>query len=193
MKNSILLLLLTGIFLFPCCLNAQPVPGLKVGVNYARLSGYNGDGRLSSHAGISMQWSVNKKWKVQPELLYSAEGQRYQAEENEMMTERTVAISFASVPLMLQYFLTSKFYIEAGPQLSFLVGAKDGTKGGATTDVRRNLRNSQFALNAGAGVVTGKRITFYLRYSMGLTDLTLYDNDKDCSRVLQAGLACRFK
>lgn len=193
MKNFILLLLLAGIFLFPYGLNAQPVPGLKSGVNYGRLSGYSGDGRLGSHAGISMQWAFNKKWKVQPELLYSEEGQRYQAEENELMTERTVAIHFASVPLMLQYSPSSKFFIEAGPQLSFLVGAKDGSKGGAKTDVRRNLRNSQFALNAGAGVVTGKRITVYLRYSMGLTDLTLYDNDRDCSRVLQAGLTYRFK
>lgn len=192
MKNFILLLL-AGICFSPYCLNAQPVPGLKAGVNYGRLSGYSGDGRLSSHAGISMQWSVNEKWKVQPELLYSAEGQRYQAEENEGMTERTVAIHFASVPLMLQYFPSSGFFIETGPQFSFLVGANDGTKGGAKTDVRRNLRNSQFAFNAGAGVVTGKRITVYLRYSMGLTDLTLYDNDKDCSRVLQAGLAYRCK
>jgi len=192
MKNSTIYLLLAGFLLFSMTATAQPRAGLKAGVNYGGLSGYEGGKKTGFHAGVSMQWILSKKWKVQPELLFSTEAQGYTVEVDEAPVQRTLSMSYAHLPVLFQYFASSRFYIGAGPQLSFLAGAKDKDPGGKA-DVKRNLSNTQFAFLAGAGYMIEKRLEIYLRYNLGLTDITLFDANTDCSRVAQAGISYRLK
>jgi len=167
MKNITLFLLLAGFCLLSFVVSAQPRPAIKAGLNYGGLSGYDGGKKTGIHAGFSMQWTVNKKWTVQPELLYSSTGQQYSAEEAEVLVTKTLPVSYAGLPVMVQYHSGSKFYLEAGPQLSFLLTAKDKGSAADKADVRRNLSNTQFGLNLGTGMQISSRTGFYVRYSFG--------------------------
>ncbi|MEQ1676794.1 MAG: porin family protein [Chitinophagaceae bacterium] len=196
MKNLLLILQFAGFTFCTVPVHSQLVAGFKGGINYAGFSNHDGGKRLSGHTGIFIHSRFNTKWHIQPELLYSAEGQRYTvteiAGEIEQETERTVAVNVASVPVMFQYFVTPAFSVEAGPQLSFIISATDkGTN--EKLNVKRSLANTQFGLNAGMGLMVSKRAGFYVRYCFGLTDLTRFDDNADYNRVVQAGFLFRMK
>lgn len=193
MKNYTFFLLLAGIFFFSFTAPAQLRPGIRAGLNYGGMSGYEDGKKASFHAGVFLQCGKTQKLKIQPELVYQQIVQDYTAEVNEAVVNKTVTVGMATLPLMFQYFPSKKFYVEAGPQLSVVTGAKDKGGDGGKADVRRNLSNTQFAFNAGMGMELQKRINLYIRYQAGFTDITLYDAGNDFVRVLQAGVSYRFK
>src|SRR5690349_16167203 len=97
---------------------AQPQPGIKAGLNYTGLSGYNGDNLVSFHAGAFVHVAINDNWGIQPELLYSCEGQHYLIyDENPEPIKNTIALNYVQLPLVVQYFPIHSLYIETGPQL----------------------------------------------------------------------------
>jgi len=190
-----LLLILVTIFLLYIGTRAQSGTGIKAGVNYTSLNGYTGDSRINFHAGVFTEIPLNKKWTIQPELLYSGEGQHYLlAPEDESATggEGTITLSYASLPVMLRFSPCQRFYLEAGPQMAVLVTAHSKGMGTDGMNVKRSFTNGQFGLNLGAGFFFNQRIGIYGRYFFGMTDITPYDNDTDKSRAGQLGVAFRI-
>ena len=171
--------------------NAQPKTGFKAGINAASLSSFEGNHRMGIHAGFFASFNMgkkNKEWQVQPELLYSSEGQRYEFNES----QRTIALGYAQIPVMIRYFPSEKFYLECGPQFGFLAHATSSGEDVGKLNVKRSFHNNQFAINAGVGVQISKRISFYGRYQFGLTDVT-QGVVVDHSRVILAGLSFQFR
>jgi Outer membrane protein beta-barrel domain len=193
MKNTLRTLLLAGLTLFVIRTDAQMVMGLKGGINYSGFSNHDGGRRVSGHGGIFIHTVLNKKLHLQPELLYSSEGQRYIITVAEENVEKTVSVNSASLPLMFQYFATPKCMIEAGPQLSFITSVIDRIPGSDKLNVKRSFANTQFGINIGLGFMATRQAGLYARYCLGFTDLTRFDSNADFNRVLQAGLLFRFK
>jgi outer membrane immunogenic protein len=113
--------------------------------------------------------------------------------EGEENVKRTVTVNIASLPLMFQYFATRNYFIEAGPQLSFITSVIDEIPGKEKMNIKRSFANTQFGLNIGMGLMAGKKVQLYARYCFGFTDLTRFDDNADYSRVLQAGFLFRLK
>ncbi len=191
MKNFTLCLLAVCC-LFTSSILAQPRLAAKAGLNYGGLSGYNDGKKASGHAGLGIQWGGKNKIRVQQELNFQRLVQGYTVVENEVVNENALSVSFFSIPLMIQYYPAKSFYLEAGPQWSFTSGAKNEEAGGQKNDVKRNLAEVQFGVNAGAGIELKQKLAFYIRYQAGFTDMTLYDADNDFIRLVQAGLLMRF-
>ena len=191
MKNFTLFLLAVCC-LFSTSILAQPRLAAKAGLNYGGLSGYINGKKASGHAGLALQWGGTKPIRIQQELNFQRIVQGYSIAENEVVNENALAISFFSVPLMIQYYPLKSFFLEAGPQWSFTSGAKNEEASRPKSDVKRNLADVQFGLNAGAGVELHQQLVFYVRYQAGFTDMTLYDADNDYCRFVQAGMLVRF-
>ena len=189
MKKTWLILIITFLPSFFLVSNAQPKVGFKAGLNSSHLSGFNGSNRLSLHTGFFVQYTITSEWHFQPELLYSGEGQQYSQDE----IERNLSLSYIQLPLMIQYFLLQKFYVECGPQFAVLTRAIDKGSDNDKLNVKRSLRNFQFGMGFGLGVNVHKCIGFYGRYDLGLTDITLFGNSIDRSRIGQLGMTLRFK
>ena len=190
-----MILLCTGLILSVTAVKAQPNAGLKGGVNYTSLSGYEGDRRLSFHAGFFVEIPLSKKWTVQPELLYSGEGQHYilsEGGEGTQGEEKTITLGYVSLPVMLRVSLNSKFYLEAGPQFAVLAVAHSKGFGIDGLNVKRSFKNSQLGLNMGTGISLSQQIGLYGRYYFGMTDITPYDNNLDRSQAAQLGIAIRL-
>ncbi len=184
--SFILTVVFSGLFFLPG--HSQPKAGFKAGMNVASLSSFEGSYRLGIHAGFFASIKLDKQWRFQPEILYSAEGQHYSFEGK----NRTLALGYAQLPLMIRYLPAEKFYLEFGPQPGFLIQASSSGEDINKLNVKRSFSNNQFALNAGAGVQINKRMSFYGRYHFGLTDVTSGDI-VDHSRVILVGLSMQFK
>jgi hypothetical protein len=162
--------------------------GIKGGVNIADVSNMNGDNRLSGHIGLFVHSRLDKSWSVQPEILYSGQGQQY-----ELVTdEYTLALSYIQVPVMFQYHPDKHLYLEFGPQLGFLLTAnvkEDGNK----LEVDDSYKQIDAGLAFGIGVQATRALGIYARYNLGLADITDDDRRDHYNRVIQIGISIRFK
>ena len=196
MKNFRNVLLPAGICFLFLTTAAQPQAGIKAGLNYAGLSGYNGDKLLSFHAGVFVHVTMNKNWRFQPELLYSVEGQHYIVYDNNedpAAIKNTIVLNYIQLPLVVQYFPVSSFYVEAGPQLAVLASAYSKGIGDGHMNLKRSFGNTQFGLNMGLGYFFNPQLGIYARYYFGLTDVTPYNSDMNRSHTGQLGIAFRLK
>jgi len=180
--------------LFVLCITAactkaqQMTAGVKGGLNIADVTNFDGDNRLSGHVGLFLHGSLSAQWGIQPELLYSGQGQQYTF----LGHDHTLALNYLQVPLMFQYFPVHQFFLEFGPYLGFLLSARDKSDGDHV-EVDGSYKKVEAGLGLGAGFWVNRQLGFYARYNIGLSDITKNDNRDYYNRVGQIGLAIKFK
>ncbi len=165
--------------------NAQEVQlGVKAGLNFANVSGDNTSEKdmvTAFNAGLVAEIPLTEKFSFQPELLFS--GQGYSFDDN------TVALSYLNVPLMGKYYLTKGFSLEAGPQIGFLLSAKN-----ENIDVKDAFKTVDFGVNLGLGYKLDNGLNFGARYNLGLSDINNSDtsNAKFRNGVIQVSVGYFF-
>ena len=187
MKKTIMVMSTLGMICLFMTAKAQTV-GAKGGFNISDVSGMNGNSRVSGHAGLYFNSVLGKGWAIQPELLYSGEGEKYHT----ALGDRVLALSYINVPVMFQYYPAKQVYVEFGPQLGVLASAGVKDTNGNKVDVRNDY--SRFAMSAGLGVgiKATDQVGFNARYNFGLTDITVNNNAVNYSNCLQVGIAVRI-
>ena len=190
-KIAMLLMGVTNLYFVS--IYGQNAIGIKGGVNIGNVSNIGAESRLSGHAGVFLHHTINKNWCFQPELLFSGEGFKYFADGFTQTGERTVALSYIQLPLMIQYYPITPLYIEAGPQLGLLISAKDKPDGSHAINVKDQYSTGQVAIGVGLGVKATEEVILYGRYNFGLTDINKSRNTTDHSNVGQVGIAIRLK
>jgi len=165
--------------------------GIKGGLSLATISNYGstGDTRVSGNVGLYFHSRISSNWALQPEVLYSGEGVKY---KSVLGADRTLALSYIQVPVMLQFSPVRMFYIEFGPQLGILASANVKDDNNNKTSVMDGYNSVSLSLNAGAGFHVTRQLGFFARYSFGLTDITQGDNQTYYSNVGQLGMTVRL-
>lgn len=170
-------------------IQAQSItPGVKGGISIADISNVNGDNRISGHVGLFIHDKINRFWAIQPEILYSGEGQKYMV----LNQEYTIALSYLQIPLMFQFYPIRQFYVEFGPQMAFLLAANLKYNDNKT-EIDDDYKKVAFNMGFGAGIQVTSKIGFYARYNTGLSDITKNDSRNYFNRVAQIGLSIRLK
>ena len=173
-----LFLITAVLFLGVSALNAQDLKfGAKIGANFSKLSGdgVNGDNLTSFHVGVLAELNLIDNLSIQPELMYSSQGTKYQDEK--------FKLDYVSLPVLAKFYLVSeKLSLEAGPQFSFLLN----------DDVPNTFETKtfDFAAIGGLGYNLTQNIFVQARYVVGLTDTS-----KDASvtnKVIQLSAGLRF-
>ncbi len=157
--------------------------GIKGGLNVANQN-YSGDGAPSPsaiigfHVGGFADIKISEKFSIQPELLYSTQGSKFNLLVNtngsNYDTENTFLLSYINIPVMFKYYATEKFSLEAGPQIGFMVDSKlktDVIGQSVTQDAKDLFESVDFGLNLGAGYDITKKISAGIRYNFGLTNV----------------------
>ncbi|MBF4518858.1 PorT family protein [Flavobacterium sp. ANB] len=147
--------------------NAQKTRfGVKGGLNIATIGG---DDRANALVGFQLggfaEVKVWKKLYIQPELLYSAQGGKFDGYYGER--DYTVNLNYINVPVLAKYYITKQFTVEAGPQLGVLVSSKN-TYDEKSVDVGFNL---------GAGYNFTDNFSVGIRYTIGLTNVYRYEDE----------------
>jgi hypothetical protein len=158
--------------------------GAKGGLNFATLSGDNtGDIEMVTafNFGLMAELPITEKFSFQPELLYS--GQGFSAGNN------TVALNYLNVPLMGKYYLSKGFSLEAGPQIGYLLSAKN-----EDVDVKDSFKSVDFGANFGVGYKLENGLNFSARYNLGLSNINNVNgiNDKNKNSVFQVSVGYFF-
>jgi opacity protein-like surface antigen len=152
--------------------NAQETKfGVKAGLNFSNFTGdvENNSMKVGFHVGGLVNIKVSDKFAVQPELLYSGQGAKFDGGV-------TVSADYLNIPVMAQFKIADKFSLEAGPQIGFLMSAK--AKGsGQTVDVKEFYNSTDFGINIGAGYDVTENINVGLRYTIGVSNIAKDSGD----------------
>lgn len=140
--------------------------GVKAGANISNFSGGNFEAVKKSaligfHGGLFLRFKFGRIG-LQPEAMISSQGAKIDSFSNGHSVNWKV--TYVTIPLMLQYYFKSRFYVEAGPQAGF-----------KTTDDFGNTTLNDFASNldlaAAAGIGYRSKSGFGLgtRYTAGIS------------------------
>jgi opacity protein-like surface antigen len=156
--------------------NAQETRfGIKGGLNLSTIVGGDVDNTktlVGFHVGGFAEIHVVEKFFIQPELLYSAQGAKF---DGPFGTDGDVKLDYLNIPVLGKYYIIDKkFSVEAGPQLGILLSAK-----GNGEDIKDFTRSTDFGFNLGAGYNLTDNFSVGLRYTIGLSPIS--DNDIDNS------------
>lgn len=183
--------------------NAQEFKfGVKGGLNVANLN-FSGQGAPSTsslvgfHIGGFAEIKVSDKFSIQPELLYSTQGAKFEITQ-EGVTINSFKLGYINLPVMAKYYVANKFNLEVGPQIGFLTSAKANASGlGSTVDVgvKKAFESVDFGLNFGAGYDFTENVSAGVRYNVGLSNIAKTedaDNDTVKNSVLSLSLQYKF-
>lgn len=183
MKNlTLLLLLVCSAF----AAGAQEVSfGAKGGLNIAKVTGTdNGKTRASIHLGAFANIGLTEEWSVQPELVYSGQGYKW---DPPVLDDMNFAVNYINLPVMVQYHIIPEFHLEAGPQLGFRVAAKVKNDGDAL-DIKDETKGIDFGLGFGLGYTFDMGLGVGARYNFGLTNIWDDGRESGANSVAQIGV-----
>ncbi len=188
-----MILAVTVLFAFGANAQMKAHFGVKAGMNASELhvkdAAVKADTKIGFHAGAFAHiHSDGSQFAFQPEVIYSLEGAKYKVAG----VKTTSDLHFINIPLLAQYMFDNGFRIEAGPQIGFLVAAKNKV-GSATTDVKDNFKSTNISIPVGIGYLTRSGLGFDARYSFGVSDLN--DNNlvkKTTGNNFQFGIFWQF-
>ncbi|PIF31190.1 outer membrane protein with beta-barrel domain [Flavobacterium sp. 9] len=167
MKRIILAAMAVMVFGF---VNAQKTRfGVKGGLNvttFAEGYNYNAKSLVGFQVGGFAEIKVIERLAIQPEVLFSTQG----AKQELGMTKFDSKLNYINVPVLAKFYITKQFTVEAGPQLGFLVSAKqDGH------DAKDGYKSVDTGFNFGAGYNFTDNVSVNLRYTLGLSNIGDYD------------------
>ena len=186
MKRNLLLL---TILLFATFTSSAQIfrIGLKAGINYANQNGttitvnstnYKTDAITNFHIGLLAEVKLGERFSIQPELLYSTQGAKYDAVG--VINDFTNDVGYVSIPLMAKINLNNSFSLDFGPQASFLMSKKN--------DVSINdQKNLDLGAGGGLSIHITKGLFLQGRYIVGLNEISPEAKVKNSVLQVSAG------
>lgn len=165
--------------------------GIKGGLNVSNLMGDVEDLgiRTSVHIGMLAEIIVSDKFSIQPELLYSGQGATYVGSNPGFLRKK---LNYITLPVLAKFPVLKGLYLETGPQVGFLISAKEKTND--SNDKIKGIKTIDFGLNAGLNYEFKNGVFIQGRYNLGLTDTgaTGDANKRASNSVIQFSLGCLF-
>lgn len=163
---------------------------IDAGLNITGMPGLNGTKNLLGlYYGMGTFIKLNDKWALAPEFKpLSQRGARnidpFVVYPGMTDPSYKVRLNYIDVPLMVQYKFAPRMYISAGPQIGFMVSAKQITEGTSVDgsretkimmDVRDSFKKTYYSIPLEFGYmlpkILGKDIEFKARYCIGLNEV----------------------
>jgi len=167
------------LLMFSASAQAQLKVGFKAGAlassrsdgGIGLSSGSNETAKLSYLAGAVLAYPVYDKGFLQAELLYSNEGYRAEGIGSEVIRDH---LHYLSLPILLQYEITNQLSVGAGPEISYLLAARQHStnNSGFPTGPLDWYRPFELGINLNVQYRLLEQLSVGLRYNIGLTDIT---------------------
>ena len=158
--------------------------GVKAGLNLSSLGGNSSRSYGSKpgfHAGAVAEIGLTDKFLLQPEALVSFQG----SGNGITGLSNDINLFYLNVPVALKYNVWNELHIEAGPQLSALLGNNIDD-----FEFYRGTNKIDIGLFVGAGYRLDDNFYFQLRYNAGFVNAIEDVTSKN--RVLQVSAVYFF-
>lgn len=194
-------ILVASIFLVST-LKAQLSYGVKAGGSLTALPGNIGksSSKAGFYAGVFGAIPVCKLFSLQAELNYSAQGCKQTLINNETWNPVTgyytpaseekdpFRLNYLNLPVLVKYKTTSGFFVEAGLQAGWLLGAHVKSSNHGTADLKEAYKTFDLSWSAGVGYQLRNGLGVNLRYNRSLTDISKWEDYSTHNSVAQLGL-----
>ncbi|MEO5945830.1 MAG: porin family protein [Chitinophagaceae bacterium] len=160
--------------------------GLKAGYNSSSVQISNGTdykGKSGLHIGGLAHIHVTSHFAVQPELVFSMQGGE--------RTNSKLKMNYINVPVIGQFMVSDGFRLQTGPQIGFLVSAKQKV-GDVEVDIDNSFSSVDFSWVFGAGYIFKSGFGIDARYNLGLSNVSDDNSFEAKNRVLQVGVFYQF-
>lgn len=147
---------------------AQVSFGLKAGLNISNVNGDDAEGTkslLGANGGLFVNIPAGVNFAVQPELVYSMEGTKF--EDSDLKLQ----LNYLNIPILAQYRNESGFYAELGPQIGLLTSAKLKFED-ESESVKDELKSTNFSIVGGVGFNFIPSVGVNARYALGLSNIS---------------------
>ena len=164
----------------------------------AEMNNYS-EGKPGLSLGLIAEFGLSDNFAIAPELLYSSAGDIFKMSESGASMETKFFLSYLQIPIMAKYYINDSFYLNAGPQIGFLMSADgeytvtyDGETETDSEDIKDEFNSNDFGFNIGAGYKLESGLFFDFRYTAGLSDIIVDKDSQVKNSALQFGIGYFF-
>lgn len=207
-----LLVIFVALFIVSSVIYAKEIKGgVKAGINIANFSGDDADytgtdkkSRVGIVAGGFVTIPLNDQFSLQPELLLSMKGAKYEAAGTGWTYDTTSKLTYIEIPILAKLNIQTEGSVKPnvflGPSIGIKASAKIETEvspdplAGITSgeEDMEDVKSLDLGLAIGGGIDieagTGK-VTLDARYTMGLTSIDDSADDLDVKNSVIAIMA----
>lgn len=162
----------------------DPKYGLKAGLNLSTVAGSGGDLKAGFHGGALAHIHLTSAFSLQPEVMYSTQGTKSNANSK-------LLLNYINVPLLLQYNFDNGFRLQGGPQVGFLIEAKNKV-GDVETDVSNTYKTVDFSVPLGFSYLGYSGFGVDARYNIGISNISDVSGITRRNSVIQIGVFYLF-
>jgi len=147
--------------------------GLKGGINVASQFttgeglNVNVESILRFHGGAYVHYFILNKIAIQPELLISGKGSKW----DDPYTDTKDLLTYVDIPLLIRFQPVKLLNIHAGPQFSYLLSAvQDDISSGEKFDIMDWYNKAEIGIAVGAEANLPLNINLSIRYILGISE-----------------------
>lgn len=185
MKKQLFLLLLTSLLLYFTPADAQSKyyrkgepkfgAGVKAGINHANQSSSGETENIDIESIVGINGGIYCKYylfdflAIQPELMFSGKGVHW----SDQFYDAKDILTYIDLPVLIKYEPVKPINIHAGPQIGYLVSAKQKTlDSGEEININDYYENFDFGIAFGIEGNFPYRLSLTIRYVFGLKNVT---------------------
>lgn len=197
-NNLLLLAILFSLFTSTHAQNSTPEFGIKAGANYSKFTpDFSLDGRVYAeyqrkpgfYLGGFFSKSLSEKLYFQPELHFALHRTNFVVNGVEIRTndpnagstvldvETSITESIIALPLILRYYFTDSFFVDAGPRAGFIIDRNEKVEndpfeepGDPGIAPNYDFDNFDLSLSLGSGYKLSEDIIINARYFFGILE-----------------------
>jgi hypothetical protein len=165
----------------------ETVFGVKGGMNLSNLTLENNNDKnilAGFHLGGWLSLPLSSKFSIQPELLYSTRGTRWEIQQSQLTADAELKLNYLDFPVNLVYHLARDVDFQAGPYIGFLLGASSqATLSSGTGSLsivesldKNNFQSTDFGLQGGMRFAL-KPVYLGFTYKLGLSEVAAKDGN----------------
>ena len=191
--KKLVLILIAGVSFATA--HAQIQFGVKAGANLSTFTGdavQDAKSLVGFNGGVYANIPFAKSLSFSPEILYSAKGAKWDA--TDYTPAYSIHANYLDIPLLVKYKHSSGFNVATGPQVGFLLSAKDKVQG-VSVDDKSSFNSAEFAWDFGIGYdLSNIPVGIEFRYNLGISNIASNNNNNSGSTetghnsVFQLGL-----
>lgn len=173
--------------------------GAKAGLNICKITGIGGQGLLwRPHFGAFAEYSINEKFKIQPEAVFSWQGSYdYNWDYAPGNQDGKFKYVYLNLPIMAKYYVIDNLALLAGLQIGINLSARyKYVESKHVDNINYQTKLMELGIAFGASYNINEQFDVAFRYNYGLTDHSTHidrDNTAFHNSVVQFSLGYYLK